>query len=208
MKPEVNFPNIITATRILLTPVFIVLLVSGDSVLIQCSAAVFLVAAITDWYDGWYARRYNVMSAFGRFFDPLADKVLTTAAFFAFVFLGLLPLWMVIIVVARDFLVTVLRIVADVRQQPVVTSRLAKWKTAMQLVFLWYLVGVLTLQNIHWLNSVIDPRFLAALTSWWVLDVSFGLLTLLSVITAAMYLTANRHLLRLLINGNVARSTP
>src|SRR5690349_760050 len=90
MKPEFNLPNIITASRIILTPAFIVLLVSDHSILVQLSAAVFIVAAISDWYDGWYARKYNAMSAFGRFFDPLADKVLVGSAFFAFVFLGVL----------------------------------------------------------------------------------------------------------------------
>jgi CDP-diacylglycerol--glycerol-3-phosphate 3-phosphatidyltransferase len=208
MKPVLNLPNIITATRIILTPVFIVLLVSGDGVLIQCSAAVFLVAAITDWYDGWYARRYNVMSAFGRFFDPLADKVLTSAAFFAFAFLGMLPLWMVIIIVGRDVLITILRVVADLRRQPVVTSRLAKFKTALQLVFLWYLVVVFTLQNVGWLSSVLDRDFLLALTSDWIIYLTLGVLVLLSILTAVLYLIANRHLLRVLFHGNVARTTP
>ncbi len=208
MKPVFNLPNVITATRILLTPVFIVLLVSGDRVLIQCSAAVFLVAAISDWYDGWYARRYNVTSAFGRFFDPLADKVLTIAAFFAFTFMGLLPLWMVLIIVGRDVLVTVLRIIADRRGHPVVTSRLAKLKTALQLAFLWYIVVVLTLQNVEWLHAVLGAPFLNALTTPLLLDVMLGVIALLSVVTAVLYLIANRHLLRVLLHGNVARSTP
>ncbi len=100
MRPE-QLPNIITASRIVLTPLFIYLLMSGDGVMVQASAGVFLVAAISDWYDGWYARKYNAMSSFGRFFDPLADKVLIGAAFFAFAFLDILSLWMVLAIVGR-----------------------------------------------------------------------------------------------------------
>lgn len=77
MKPTLNIPNAITASRILLTPLFLWLLLSNDGTLVQIAAAVFLVAAVSDWYDGWYARRYNAMSAFGTFFDPLADKFLS-----------------------------------------------------------------------------------------------------------------------------------
>ena len=207
MKPEFNLPNMITASRILLTPVFIFLLVSDNSILVQCAAAVFLIAAISDWYDGWYARRYNETSAFGRFFDPLADKVLTGAAFFAFVFMNVLPLWMVIVTVGRDFIVTLLRVAADRRHTPVVTSRLAKVKTAMQLVFLWYIVAVVTLGNIEWLRVALPPKFLAGLSNPWVVQGSMLLLTALSVVTLGQYLLENRHLLRILINGNYARTT-
>jgi CDP-diacylglycerol--glycerol-3-phosphate 3-phosphatidyltransferase len=207
MKPEFNLPNMITASRIVLTPVFIFLMVSSDGILVQCAAAVFLIAAISDWYDGWYARRYNETSAFGRFFDPLADKVLTGAAFFAFVFLDVLPLWMVIITVGRDFLVTLLRVAADRRHMPMVTSRLAKIKTALQLAFLWYIVAIHTLNSIMWLRTSLSPKFLAGLSDPWIVLGSMLVLTALSVITFVQYLLENRHLLRILINGNYARTT-
>ncbi len=200
MKPELNFPNIITASRILLTPVFIWLLVSNDAVFVQLSAAVFLIAAVSDWYDGWYARRYNAMSAFGRFFDPLADKVLIGAAFFAFAFMNILPLWMVVIIVARDVLLTVLRVIADRKGQPVVTSRLAKWKTAFQLIFLWYIVAALTAGHIQWLKVWLGREFLSALFSPLVILIPMILLTALSVITAVQYLIENRHVFT--VNGN------
>lgn len=206
MKPEFTFPNIITATRILLTPLFVWLMLSEDATLVQISAAVFLVAAITDWYDGWYARRYNAGSAFGRFFDPLADKVLVGAAFFAFVFLGILNIWMVAIIVGRDVLVTVLRVAADRHHQPVVTSQLAKWKTAMQLVFLWYIVAVYTVQNIGWLHARISAGMMSTLLSPWIILSSMIVLTALSLITAAQYLLENRHILRVW-SSSVARTS-
>lgn len=195
MRPE-QLPNIITASRIVLTPLFIYLLMSGDGVMVQASAGVFLVAAISDWYDGWYARKYNAMSSFGRFFDPLADKVLIGAAFFAFAFLDILSLWMVLAIVGRDVLVTVLRVIADRRNQPVVTSNLAKWKTALQLIFLWYVVLAFTLGNVEWLREYFSPQTIKGLFSPWVITTSMLLLTALSIITAVQYLIANRHVLR------------
>lgn len=205
MKPELNFPNIITAARILLTPFFIWLMMSGNGVLVQISALIFLVAAISDWYDGWYARRYNAMSAFGRFFDPLADKVLIGAAFFAFVELEVFSFWMVLIIVGRDLIVTLLRVVADLRRQPVVTSRLAKWKTAMQLIFLWYVVAIFTLKNIEWVRLQVTDATLNSLFSPWIVDGAMLILTVLSLVTAAQYLIENRH--SILTNGSLARTT-
>ena len=206
MKPDFSPPNIITASRIVLTPAFVILMVSEDAIAVQLSAAVFLIAALSDWYDGWYARRYNMMSAFGRFFDPLADKVLVGSAFFAFVSLGILELWMVLITIGRDVLVTVLRLVADRRKAPVVTSRLAKWKTAGQLVFLWYIVGAYTVTRVEWISSLVGATKLHALFEPWVIYGAMGLLTLLSIVTAVQYLVENRHLFRVPTNGSVART--
>src|SRR5688500_6629674 len=153
MKLDFRPPNIITASRIVLTPAFVVLMVSEDAIAAQVSADVFLIAALSDWYDGGYARRQNMTSAFRRHVDALADKVLVGAAFFTFVSLGILPLWMVLITIGRDVLVTVLRLVADRRKTPFITRRLAKWKTAGQLVFLWYIVGAYTVQRVEWIRD-------------------------------------------------------
>lgn len=207
MKPEINFPNIITSARIALTPLFVWLVMSDSGVRVQLAALIFLIAAISDWYDGWYARRYNAMSVFGRFFDPLADKVLIGAAFFVFVSLGFFDLWMVLVIVARDVLVTLLRVVADIKGQPVVTSRLAKWKTALQLTFLWYVVAVYTLLNIEWLRNSVSAARLEAMMAPWLLDGMMLILVVLSLITAAQYVIENRQTLRLLTNGRIARTT-
>ena len=204
MRPTLNIPNAITATRILLTPVFLWLLLSGDGVLVQIAAGVFVIAAVSDWYDGWYARRYNMLSPFGTFFDPLADKIFVGAGLFAFAALGILELWMVFIIVGRDVVTTLLRVVADRRGQPIVTSRLAKWKTAMQLVFLWYIVLVWTLRNIEWVARGIAPETFEMLLSWGIVQTAMILLVVLSVVTAVVYLVENRHILRFRANENIA----
>jgi len=105
---------------------------------------VYIVAAFTDWYDGWLARKFNYITEWGKFLDPLADNILNSAAFFAFVYLDILPLWMVVIIVIRDFFITGLRAVADYQNISFVTRKSAKWKTFMQMVFINYLLFVYT----------------------------------------------------------------
>src|SRR4030042_447187 len=117
-------PNQLTTLRIILTPVFLFLFLSEDPFYKQLSLIVYILAAITDWYDGWLARKFNYITAWGKFMDPLADKILTSAAFLAFVILGVLELWMVIIIVVRDFLVTGLRLFADSKKINFSTSNL------------------------------------------------------------------------------------
>src|SRR5258708_7415811 len=86
-----SIPNSLTILRIALTPLFVVLLFSSSSVLNEVALAVYIIAALTDWYDGWVARRYGYVSRWGKFLDPLADKVLAAAALLSFVYLRLVP---------------------------------------------------------------------------------------------------------------------
>ena len=140
-------PNQLTILRIILTPVFLVLFLSGDTLLIQISLGVYIVAAITDWYDGWLARKFNYITDWGKFLDPLGDKILTSAAFIAFVYLDVLELWMVLIIVLRDFIVTGVRAYADYQGVTFTTSRSAKWKTFIQMIFIYYLLVIYTLMK-------------------------------------------------------------
>ena len=135
-------PNQLTILRIILTPVFLYIFLTDDPLLKQISLAVFILAALTDWYDGWLARKFNYFTNWGKFWDPLADKILTSAAFLGLVFLGLIPLWMVLIIIIRDFIVTTLRAYADYKNNTFPTSYYAKWKTFLQMTFLYYLLLV------------------------------------------------------------------
>ncbi len=135
-------PNQLTVLRIILTPVFYLLFRTGDPVLVQISMGVYMVAGFTDWYDGWLARKYNYITEWGKFLDPLADKILNSAAFFAFVYLDILPLWMVVIIVIRDFLITGLRGVADYQKVSFTTLKSAKLKTLLQMAFINYLIFI------------------------------------------------------------------
>ena len=104
-----SFPNQLSVLRILLTPLFLYLFLSENIVYKKLSLIVFFIAVSTDWIDGWHARKYGLISAFGIFIDPLADKILTSAAFAGFYILGIMPLWMVIVIVSRDIIITLLR---------------------------------------------------------------------------------------------------
>ncbi len=133
-------PNQLTLLRILLTPVFVGLFLAEDPLLRQWSFAAFTVAALTDWYDGWVARKWGYISRWGKFFDPLADKVLTSAAFFTFAALGYAAYWMTWIIVVRDVLITLLRSAAEYKDQHIVTTFSAKVKTFAQMVFIYYIL--------------------------------------------------------------------
>jgi CDP-diacylglycerol--glycerol-3-phosphate 3-phosphatidyltransferase len=135
-------PNQLTILRIILTPIFLVLFLSPEPLLKQISLAVFFIAALTDWYDGWLARKFNYITTWGKFWDPLADKILTSSAFIGFAILDIIEVWMIVIILARDFIVTGLRAYADYKNFPFPTSYYAKWKTFIQMFFLYYLLIV------------------------------------------------------------------
>lgn len=193
-------PNQLTVLRIILTPIFFILLLSEDTLLKQIALGVFLVAAITDWYDGWLARKFNYITNWGRIWDPLADKILTSAAFIALVILGIVELWMVIIILMRDFVTTGLRIFSNHRNIPFPTSIYAKWKTFIQMVFLYYLlfvyVGSLTTQIYTGNEKIFEILLNQKL-------IYFGMLfiTLLTLHSGLTYLFRNRQLIKELFSN-------
>lgn len=146
-------PNQLTVLRIILTPIFLFLFISGEPTLIQISLGVFLIAALTDWYDGWLARKFNYITEWGKFMDPLADKILTSTAFFAFVSVGLVNLWMVLLIVLRDAIITLLRVYADYKKVSFNTSYIAKLKTFFQMLFLYYLLVLYSFNTIDYFKN-------------------------------------------------------
>lgn len=119
----------------------------------QVSVAIYIVAALTDWYDGWLARKFNYITSWGKFWDPLADKILTSIAFVGFALVDLIPWWMVGIIVGRDVIVTLLRVFADMKNYQFTTSYYAKWKTMLQMIFLYYLLILYVAQFTPEINS-------------------------------------------------------
>jgi len=135
-----TLPNQLTILRIILSPVFLFFFLSELIWMKQVSVAIYVIAALSDWYDGWLARKFNYITSWGRFWDPLADKILTSAAFIGFAIVDLLPWWMVVIIVGRDVIITLLRVFSDMKNYAFTTSYYAKWKTMLQMVFLYYLL--------------------------------------------------------------------
>ncbi len=192
-------PNQLTVLRIILTPVFFVLFLSDDPVLVQISIGVFIIAAITDWYDGWLARKFNYITEWGKFLDPLADKILTSTAFIAFVILNILPLWMVLLIILRDIIVTALRIFADHRKIPFSTSFSAKWKTFLQMFFLYYLLLLYTANKVEWINKL-SPDLFKTLLNADLIYFTMLTITLFTLITGITYVTTNRILIKKLFH--------
>ena len=126
-----NLPNQLTIARICAIPLFIILLLMGFRV---AATVIFLAAAFTDMLDGKIARKYNLVTNFGKLMDPLADKLLTMAAFVCLVELGDIPAWMVIVILGREFIITGMRQVAAAEGIVIAAGWSGKIKTVCQMV--------------------------------------------------------------------------
>ena len=170
MKIEFTPPNQLTFLRILLTPVFVAFLFSVHPLMRQLSLAVFVLAMLTDWYDGWVARRWGYVTRWGTFLDPLADKVVTSAALIAFIYLDLVPPWTVWVIVLRDVAITFLRSYSELKGKPFDTTRMAKTKTFLQFALIYYvLLGYVARDTEYFrlrygklLDQLLDPSLLYA----------------------------------------------
>lgn len=192
-----NLPTQLTILRIVLTPVFIACLFADNFYMKIAGFGVFILASLTDWYDGYAARRFGTITMWGQFLDPLADKILVLSGFICFSFLGLIPGWMVFVIAFRDISITGLRCYAICKDRPIVTNFMAKIKTTSQyfsiyIIFLYYLMTLNTQSNKIG-NIILDLEkidFLFTLMSG---------ITLLTVISGILYLIDNRSHLREII---------
>lgn len=132
---EMNLPNKLTIIRIILTPVFLAAMFINFEYHYVVAAFIFIVASITDFLDGKIARKHNIVTTFGKLCDPVADKMLTTAAFLAFMQLGYCNVWIVFVVLTREFLVTSFRLVASAQGVVIPAGIWGKIKTASQMIF-------------------------------------------------------------------------
>ena len=131
-----NLPNKLTILRVIMIPVFLVFLLTdcaGDASK-YIAAAVFVLASLTDMLDGRIARKYNLVTNFGKFMDPLADKLLVCSALIAFVELGYLPAWIVIIIISREFIISGFRLIAADKGVVIAANYWGKFKTTFQLI--------------------------------------------------------------------------
>jgi CDP-diacylglycerol--glycerol-3-phosphate 3-phosphatidyltransferase len=131
-------PNLLSSLRILLTPAFAWCFVQSGYYMVD-AIILFTIAALTDRYDGYYARRYGLVTKFGIFLDPIADKILISTALILFALYDLLGWFVVIAIIARDVIVTGLRLFLIVRGRCLVTSDLGKGKTVVQFISIYTL---------------------------------------------------------------------
>ena len=160
----VNLPNAITFSRLLMTAAFVVAVSQRSLTGYGTGLALFIVAAVSDWLDGWLARKMGLVTPLGKLMDPLADKILVCAAFVFFTEKGLCPVWVTALIIGREFLVTGLRQIAIEAGQVLAADSLGKWKTGFQLAYL--IAGLVWLTAAHakkqvavleWLGNLARP---------------------------------------------------
>ncbi len=195
-------PNQLTILRIILTPFFLFFFLSNNPLYNQIALGIFIIAALTDWYDGWLARKFNYITNWGKFWDPLADKILTSTAFIGFYVLGIIPLWMVIVIIVRDFIITILRAYADYKGKSFTTSYYAKWKTFLQMTFLYYLLIIQTLQKIQQIYKGNEKIFQILFDSTFIYITMF-IITIITFHSGVTYILNNKYLIkRLFVDKN------
>ncbi len=156
-----NLPNKLTIFRVILIPFFVVLLLFDLTAYDKWIAlAIFIVASLTDFLDGHIERKYNLVTNFGKFMDPLADKLLVCSAMICLVELSRIPAWVVIIIIAREFIISGFRLVASDNGVVIAASYWGKFKTVFQIVMICLMIAdlpslALVTQIVMWVAVVL-----------------------------------------------------
>lgn len=175
-----NLPNKLTTLRVILIPFFVFFLLwqGGENRTFRIiSLVIFIVASLTDLLDGKIARKYNLVTNFGKFMDPLADKLLVCSALICLIELNQLPAWMVIVIISREFIISGFRLVASDNGVVIAASYWGKFKTTFQMVMVCLMIA-----DLEELRLVTDIVMWAAL--------------ILTVVSLADYLMKNREVMR------------
>lgn len=137
-----NLPNKLTIFRVILIPFFVLLMLVDITPYDKWIAlAIFIVASLTDLLDGKIARKYNLVTNFGKFMDPLADKLLVCSALICLVSLGRIPAWIVIVIIAREFIISGFRLIASDNGVVIAASYWGKFKTTFQMVMICLMIA-------------------------------------------------------------------
>lgn len=199
-----NLPNKLTLLRMVLVPVFIIFTIMDHFWTRLFALAIFITAGITDWVDGYLARKYGEVTTFGKFMDPLADKMMISAAFICFVEMREInvPAWMVVLIISREFLVTGLRLDAASKGLVMSAERSGKLKTISQnfaviaiLLILCVNSGLIYFYQINHteLSSLQDWHWAGKALEWIPYWLVFAA-TLVTLVSGISYLYGNRHI--------------
>ena len=153
-----NWANRLTVSRLVMTIVFVVVLNSSWQYGRTVALIIFIVAGVTDFFDGEIARRYETVTNFGKLMDPLVDKVMMAAAFICLVPFKAIPAWVATTVVARDFLITGLRLLASTRGVVLPAERLGKHKTSWQIMTILFFLVLLSARELNYADAI---------SAWW-----------------------------------------
>ena len=175
-----NLPNKLTVLRMILVPVFMVLMMFSG-VWQMLGLLVFIIASVTDWLDGYLARRDNLVTTFGKFMDPLADKMLTTAALLILMEKGFISSWVLLIVLGREFLVAGVRLAAVGEGKVIAASMWGKAKTVSQMIAIIVSIILINIPNF-------DAFVIVNILIW--------ISTILTLISGADYLIQNKDFIK------------
>lgn len=190
-----NLPNKLTLARLFLTFGFLVFFFTPFPFSQSLALVLFVVASITDLYDGRIARRDKLITNFGILMDPLVDKILICSAFIAFVDRGLMPAWMVILIVARELAITGLRLLAVSRNVVLAADRSGKHKTISQIVAI---ISLLVLTSYPewggWARIIFEFPLIAGPWIIWFTELTEWVAVLFTVLSGSLYLWGNRSI--------------
>ena len=188
-----NLPNKLTITRIILTFIFIYFISQEGFVYITAATLLFILACLTDFADGYIAKKRHQVSDFGKLMDPIADKFLILAAFLAFVRMQIVENWMVILILGREIIVTSLRISALNKGKVLAAERAGKHKTVSQMVAIFAILGFIIFKESLYSRS----QWSEAIEVWWKcgIDILMLITVGLTLISGLSYLWNNRKLI-------------
>ncbi len=152
-----NLPNKLTVMRVVLIPFFVFFLLAPyfDGYGNYIAVAIFIVASLTDLLDGKIARKYNLVTNFGKFMDPLADKLLVCAAMICLIETGQLPAWIVIVIISREFIISGFRLIASDNGVVIAASYWGKFKTTFQMLMVMVLILDIPMTFFDWLGQIL-----------------------------------------------------
>ena len=150
-----NLANKLTVLRVLLVPIFIVLVIIGSFWANVLALLIFIGASITDYYDGVIARKQNMITTLGIFLDPLADKLLVCSAMIGLIELGRIPSWIVIVIIAREFVISGFRLIASDNGRVIAASYWGKFKTTFQMIMVLLMIADIQNNVFYMLTQVI-----------------------------------------------------
>lgn len=176
-----NLANKLTIARIFLVPVFMIVLLNKIPYGIYLAAAIFTIAAITDTLDGYIARSRNQITKFGKFMDPLADKLLVTAALVSLVQMGKLSAWVVVVIISREYIISILRAIAASEGIVIAASWWGKSKTLAQII------AIIAILIDNYPFSLINFPF-STIALW--------IAVALTIISGVDYVYLNRHIFK------------
>jgi CDP-diacylglycerol---glycerol-3-phosphate 3-phosphatidyltransferase len=194
--PAVNIPNAITLSRLVLTAVFVAGTAFETFLGHWIALISFVIAAISDFVDGYLARKMGLVTPMGKLLDPLADKILVGAAFVYLSAEGLCPVWVTVMILAREFLVTGLRQIAVEAGQVLAADNLGKWKTTWQLTFCIACLVWFAFKPLDPDNSIIRLIQYLSNPDRWLVQGSMWLALGLTLLSGWNYMWASRNLLR------------